>query len=150
MTDTDITPAEGEIVDAEVVPVGERDKFSALPFESGIGAFYDSANDLDELLAEPNDAEGLIEYTGRPLTVHGASLHLGELEGKQTLFVVIDATDNSTGKRLPLTTGAGAVMRQLNRAAELGAFPFECMPYQRDLGRKGRTNPIHLGKADRF
>jgi hypothetical protein len=143
-----------DIADAELVPYSEAEmvKYPALPLETGVGEAYDRAETVEALLEELPDAEGLKEYLGRPITIHGASLRVGEADGKQTLYVMLDATDDSTGKRLAMSTGAGAVMRQVNRAAQLGVFPFQCMPYEVDLG-KGRgtkSNPIHLGKVDRF
>lgn len=151
---TDETLPSADVVDAELVPYSEAEmgKYPALRLETGIGEAYDRATNVDELLDELPDAEGLREYLGRPITVHGASLRLGEADGRQTLYVMLDVTDDSSGKRLAMSTGAQAVMRQVNRAAALDAFPFQCMPYEVDLG-KGRgtkSNPIHLGKVDRF
>lgn len=148
----EITPAEVE--DAEIVPFTEAEmtKYPALRLETGVGEAYDRAETADELLEDLPDAEGLREYLGRPITIHGASLRIGEADGKQTLYVMLDAEDQSTGKRLAMSTGAAAVMRQVNRAAQINAFPLSCMPYEVDLG-KGRgtkSNPIHLGKVDRF
>jgi hypothetical protein len=150
VTDSEVTPA--DVIDAEVVPFTEAEiaRYPALRLETGVGEAYDRAESADELLEELPDAVGLKEYLGRPITIHGASLRIGEADGKQTLYVMLDATDDSTGDRMAMSTGAGAVMRQVNRAAQIGAFPLTCMPYEVDLG-KGRgtkSNPIHLGKVD--
>lgn len=150
MSDSDTTPA--KIEDAELVPYSEAEmsKYPALRLETGVGEAYDKAETIDALLADLPDAEGLREYLGRPLTVNGASLRIGEVDGKQTLYTMLDVTDDSTGKSLVLSTGAAAVMRQLNRAAQLDAFPFQCLAYEVEINKRGRSNPIHLGKVDRF
>lgn len=142
-------PSEGAIIDAEIVQQ-EMDWFKFLPFDTGVNAHYAKATTVDELLSDVPEAEGLREFTGKPLTIYGASLRQGELDGKQTWYVIVDAITNSTGERKALTTGAGAVMRQLARAFELDLYPFEAMPYEVTLGRKGRSNPLHLGAVGRF
>jgi len=150
VTSEEITPA-GEQATKDLPVVREElARFPALQLEMGIGEAYDRAADVDELLAELPDAEGIKEYLGRPITVHGASLRIGEIKGKPTVYVMLDVTDDSTGKRMPVSTGADAVMKQVNRAAQLGAFPFECMPYAVELNKSGQDDPIHLGKVDRF
>lgn len=150
MTDSDITPV-GDPATRDLPAVqDELSRFPALRLEMGIGEAYDRAADVEELLGELPDAEGIMDYLGRPITVHGASLRIGDIKGKPTVYVMLDVTDNSTGKRLPVSTGADAVMKQVNRAAQLNAFPFECMPYQVELDKSGQTNPVHLGKVDRF
>lgn len=150
MTNAEVTPAGAPATVEAAGLVEERKRFPALSVEHGIGEAYDSAPDIDALLADLPDAEGIKEYLGRPITVHGASLRIGEIDGKATLYVMLDVTDNSSGKRVAVSTGADAVMKQVNRAAQLDVFPFECMPYAVELGKRGQDDPIHLGKVDRF
>lgn len=150
MSDQDITPAPAAPGPLAVELAEERKRFPDLRLEHGIGEAYDNAADLDALLEELPDAVGIKEYLGRPITVNGASLRLGEIDGRPTLYVMLDVTDNSTGTRVAVSTGADAVMKQVNRAAHLGLFPFEAMPYEVALGKRGQDDPIHLGKVDRF
>ena len=139
----------GEIVDAEVI-APETPWLKFIPWAQGVEGFYAQAETVDQLLDDVPEVVKLLTMTGKPITVHGATLHDGTLTGKKTVYVVMDLTTNSSGKRIAATTGAGAVMRQLSRACELDLFPFEAMAYQVSLGKKGRTDPLHLGKVDRF
>lgn len=150
MTTTDIsqygdfTPEAVEIYRAELA------LYPALSVGHGIGDFYDKAPDLDSLLEDMPDAVGLMDFTGKPIQINSATLRLGEAEGRATVFAVIQITDMETGEQVATTTGAGAVLKQINRAYQLDAIPFQCKPYQVALGVKGRTDPLHLGKLDRF
>jgi hypothetical protein len=117
---------------------------------AGIAESLSRASTMEELLDGPPAAHGLAEYTGRPITVLGARLAQGEIDGEPTAYAIIDAIDNSTGERVALTTGAAGVMRQLARAYELDGYPFQAMPYEVQTGTKGRNNPLYLGKPDRF
>jgi hypothetical protein len=126
------------------------ERYSGLPLEEGVGSYYSTVDSVDELLDDLPEAQGLMEYTGKRIIIHGATLRVGEMDGRMTVFAVIDTTDAETGERVMTTTGASAVLAQLNKAALKGWFPLECMPYQTELGKKGRTDPLHLGKTDRF
>jgi hypothetical protein len=150
MTRETIPSEQLDIIDAEIVAEESLSSLVHLPFDEGVGSFYARAQTIDDLLADVPDTKPMMEYTGRAMTIHGASLHKGDLDGRSTVFVVVDATDHSSGERVALTTGAGAVLRQLDRAAQMGFFPFDCQPYQRGLDKKGRTDPLHLGTVDRF
>lgn len=150
MTDQSIEPVDAEVVEDTPISSSALDRFRGLHLEEGVGAHYASADTLDELLSDLPDTIGLMELTGHKIRVHSAALHIGNLEGRQTLFVVAEVTDLDTGERVAATTGASAVMRQLDRAAQLNLFPFDCKPYQSALGVKGRTDPLHLGALDRF
>ncbi len=150
MTDESVEQAVEPVVAEEAVTSTMLDRFVGLRLEEDVGGHYATAANLDELLGELPDTIGLMDLTGHKLTVKGAALHLGILEGKQTLFAVIECVDIDTGEQLAATTGASAVLRQLDRAAQLGLFPFDCKPYQSVLGVKGRTDPLHLGPVDRF
>jgi hypothetical protein len=144
------TAVEPKAAEAAAIIVRAAEQYAGLRLEEGVGSFYATVDSVDELLGDLPDAEGLMEYTGRPITIHGATLRVGELEDRMTVFAVIDITDDSSGKRVMATTGASAVLAQLNKAALKKWFPLQCMPYQSELGKKGRTDPLHLGKVDRF
>lgn len=149
MTATKPVPVDdttGEIITADqVLPPW----YSFLPWGEGVNAYFGHAENVAELLSEPPDAEGLIEHLGEPLTVRGAELHRGEIDGRTTVFLAIDAVVTATGRPIVLTTGAAAVLRQCARAYELGLYPFEATAYQADLGQKGKTDPIRLGVPGR-
>lgn len=140
----DFTPEAVEIYKAELA------LYPNIAVGHGIGDYYDQAPDLDALLEDMPDAVGLMEYTGKVVQINSASLRLGEAEGRPTVFAVIQITDMETGEQVATTTGAGAVLKQINRAYKLGLLPFQCKPYQVGLGVKGRTDPLHLGKVDRY
>ena len=150
MTTTDVSQYGDFTPEAVEVYKSELALYPNLPLGHGIGDYYDQAPDLDALLEDMPEAVGLMDFTGKEIQVNSASLRLGEADGRPTVFAVIQITDMATGEQVATTTGAGAVLKQINRAAKLGLLPFVCKPYQVDLGKKGRTDPLHLGKVDRY
>lgn len=150
MTSEDITPVTDVSLETVALTKSAAQLYPALRLEEGVGSYYATVSNLDTMLDDLPDAEGLMDYTGKPITVHGATLRLGETDERMTVYAVIDITDDSTGRRVAATTGASAVLGQLNKAAAEGWFPFQCMPYQTKLNKKGRTDPLHLGKVDRY
>jgi hypothetical protein len=150
VSSTEVTPADPERAAIVVAAKNAAEMYPGLRLEEGVGSYYATVDSVDDLLDDLPEAKGLMDFTGHHIKIHGASLRVGEMEGRMTVFAVIDTTDMETGERLMTTTGASAVLGQLNKAALAGWFPLECRPYQSELGKKGRTDPLHLGKLDRF
>jgi hypothetical protein len=123
--------------------------YPALRLEEGVGSFYATVDSVDDLLGDLPEAVGLLELTGKHLIIHDATLRVGEMDDRMTVFAVIDTTDAETGERFMTTTGASAVLAQINKAKIAGWLPLECRPYQTSLGKRGRTDPLHLGKVER-
>lgn len=121
----------------------------SIPMSEGIGERVHDALDVDSVLADVPDAEGIQEWIERPLTIYGARLVLGQIDDRDTVYVAMECADPATGEQIVITTGADYVMHQLARFYTLDAFPVTVKPYLQMLGIKGQSDPVHLGRVDR-
>ncbi len=127
----------------------DRKGWAPIPWSEGIGERVHQALDVESVLADVPEAVGIEDYLGKSITIYGAAKVLGKIDDRDTVYVAIDATDDETGERIVITTGAEYVMHQLGRFYSLDAFPVTCSPFEQKLGVKGRNDPIHLGPVGR-
>lgn len=149
MTNEQSTAVESRVAETALMIKTAAELYPALRLEEGVGSFYATVDSVEDLLGDLPEAVGLLELTGKHLIIHDASLRVGEMDDRMTVFAVIDTTDADTGERFMSTTGASAVLAQINKAKIAGWLPLECRPYQTAIGKRGRTDPLHLGKVDR-
>jgi hypothetical protein len=149
VTSEELTPAAIKAGEIAQVVKSAAEMYPSLRLEEGVGSYYATVDSVDDLLDDLPEAVGLMEMTGKVIVIHDATLRIGEMDDRTTVFAVIDTTDAKTGERFMTTTGASAVLGQINKAKIAGWLPLECKPYQVGLGTKGRTDPLHLGKVDR-
>ena len=153
-----IAALENQLGAQEVVPADTpltedvpRTWMLSIPRSEGIGDQVMRALDQASILADLPETEALRDYVGKPITIHSAVLDNGEIDGRQTWYIRMQVTDDSTGTEHVVTTGAEYVMHQIARCYLIPkGLPLACKPYEVKMERKGMNDPLHLGPVDRF
>ncbi len=95
------------------------------------------AADLEGILAL-SETIGLRELVGKTLTLRGASLRIGEVDRKQTIYATINGFNDDTGEDLVITTGAAKVLAQLAKFQMLNLWPVRV----RVISIASKTDPL--------
>lgn len=84
------------------------------------------------------------DVVGIPIRVFDVSLRVGEIDGKDGTYMLINAADLENGEAIVLNTGAPNIMATLWRAKQLGALPMEVSVQEVGRARAGRNAPLGL------
>lgn len=87
------------------------------------------------------------DYVGEPIRVTGIRLAEGEIEGKATTYMLIDAVNMGTGEVVILNTGAPQITSKLFNLHQKGALPIEVFVKEAAPARRGRNPVLSLGRV---
>jgi hypothetical protein len=138
---TEIEPAANQVAEimGDVVPEIEDSENTQRQIVEQIV----NASTLDELF-QVQKTVATRDMVDIPITVENCRLMEGEIEGKKTVFMVIDVENLETKEKLALNSGAPNIMAILYRAKKLGLLPMQVRVAEAGTARKGRNAPLTL------
>lgn len=105
--------------DAIMPDVAEREELQKRLIEQNL-----KAATLTELF-EPRKTVASKDVVGVPLEIRNVLLAKGEIEGKDSVYMLVDAIDLNTGEKIVLNTGAPNVMSMLYNIKQRQLLPIQ-------------------------
>lgn len=84
------------------------------------------------------------DYVGQPIIVHAIRARESDFEGGLGLYLILDATDVTTGAHELISCSSQMSMVQLLTLHKRGLFPAKVVFVQKDKPTKAGFKPIHL------
>lgn len=136
-------PIRGEIVTAYESMLASVPEAGDSGFERILEVIA-QAQDVSDLDAAWR-SRGMEDLAGIPLTVQGITKMPSDYQGGLPWFLVVDATVETTGEKVTVTTGAVNIVAQLVKAWSLGAIPgLRARPVVAERPSKSGYYPQHL------
>jgi hypothetical protein len=87
------------------------------------------------------------DYVGNPIRVTDVRLAEGQIDGKATTYMLVDAVDMNTGETLILNTGAPQITSKLFNLKLKGKLPIEVYVVEAAPARQGRNAVISIRRV---
>lgn len=102
-----------------------------------------SADSMEQVFAE-HSTTATKEMVGRPLKVLDGRLMQGNIDGKDSVYMILDVIALDTGEQLALNSGAPKIMAIVYRLKQMGKLPVEAEVVEAGVARPGRNAPLGL------
>lgn len=97
-----------------------------------------------EDLDKPWDVEGMRDYEGTAMVVHGITKMPSDYNTGLGVYLVCRVSQPGIGEEFVLTTGSVSIVAQLVKAYQLDAFPLEVVPRESEKPTRKGYRPMHL------
>jgi hypothetical protein len=102
-----------------------------------------SATSIDELFTQTGTI-ATQKMVGIPLILTDSRLMSGEIDGEDSVYMILEATREDTGELVVLNSGAPSIMAISYRAKKLGILPMQVEVAEAGKARGGRNAPLTL------